>query len=80
MFLKNLSINRFVLIWQEYAKALHFVRAFLTLEPANQQVQTLEHVIKKRMEKEGMVGMALAGGVVLAIGGLVTLGLAMSKK
>jgi hypothetical protein len=29
---------------------------------------------------EGLIGMAMAGGVVLAIGGLVGLGLALSKK
>jgi hypothetical protein len=29
---------------------------------------------------EGLIGMAVAGGVVLAIGGLVGLGLALAKK
>nr|QBH73495.1 hypothetical protein [Orthoderella ornata] len=64
---------------KEYAKALQFVRAFLQIEPGNQQVQTLETLIKKRMEKEGLIGMAVAGGVVLALGGLVGLGLALTK-
>ncbi|XP_063236902.1 mitochondrial fission 1 protein [Bacillus rossius redtenbacheri] len=65
---------------KEYSKALQYVRAFLQVEPDNQQVQTLEKQIKKRMEKEGLVGMAVAGGIVLALGGLVGLGIAMSKK
>ncbi|PSN42819.1 Mitochondrial fission 1 protein [Blattella germanica] len=65
---------------KEYTKALHFVRAFLQIEPGNQQVQNLETLIKKRMEKEGLLGMAMAGGVVLAIGGLVGLGFALAKK
>nr|QBH73483.1 hypothetical protein [Carausius morosus] len=65
---------------KEYSKALQYVRAFLQVEPDNQQVQTLERQIKKRMEKEGLVGMAVAGGIVLALGGLVGLGIAMSKK
>nr|QBH73482.1 hypothetical protein [Brunneria borealis] len=64
---------------KEYTKALQFVRAFLQIEPGNQQVQTLETLIKKRMEKEGLIGMAVAGGVVLALGGLVGLGLALAK-
>jgi hypothetical protein len=29
---------------------------------------------------EGLIGMAMAGGVVLAIGGLVGLGLALTRK
>uniref|UniRef100_A0A0V0G3W9 Mitochondrial fission 1 protein n=2 Tax=Triatominae TaxID=70999 RepID=A0A0V0G3W9_TRIDM len=65
---------------KEYSKALHYVRTFLTLEPGNQQVQHLETVIRKRMEKDGLLGIALAGGVVLAIGGLVGLGMAIAKK
>ncbi|GLG96013.1 hypothetical protein R5R35_013413 [Gryllus longicercus] len=64
---------------KEYSKALHYVRAFLQIEPGNQQVQHLETLIKKRMEKEGLIGIAMAGGAVLAIGGLVGLGLALAK-
>ncbi|XP_068084750.1 mitochondrial fission 1 protein-like isoform X1 [Anabrus simplex] len=64
---------------KEYNRALQYVRAFLQIEPSNQQVQNLETLIKKKMEKEGLLGMALAGGAVLAIGGLVGLGLALSK-
>ncbi|XP_023720720.1 mitochondrial fission 1 protein [Cryptotermes secundus] len=65
---------------KEYTKGLHYVREFLKIEPGNQQVHNLETLIKKRMEKEGLMGMAMAGGVVLAIGGLVGLGLALSRK
>lgn len=38
-----------------------------------------EH-IRKKMEREGMVGMAVAGGAALVIGGLVGLGFALAKK
>nr|CAD7431235.1 unnamed protein product [Timema monikensis] len=65
---------------KEYTQALHFVRAFLQIEPGNQQVHALETIIRKRMEKEGLMGMAVVGGVALAIGGLVGLGIALSKK
>ncbi|XP_046677009.1 mitochondrial fission 1 protein-like [Homalodisca vitripennis] len=64
---------------KEYSKALNYVRSFLNLEPANAQVQALEATIKKRMEKEGLMGMALAGTAVLAMGGLVALGVALAK-
>lgn len=32
------------------------------------------------MEKEGLIGMAVAGGAVLALGGLVGLGIALASK
>ncbi|XP_054283236.1 mitochondrial fission 1 protein [Macrosteles quadrilineatus] len=65
---------------KEYSKALNYVRMFLNLEPGNAQVQNLETIIKKRMEKEGLIGMALAGTAVVAMGGLVALGLALTKS
>jgi len=39
------------LFFQEYTKALSYVRAFLQIEPANVQVQQLETLIRKKMEK-----------------------------
>ncbi|XP_021921996.1 mitochondrial fission 1 protein isoform X2 [Zootermopsis nevadensis] len=65
---------------REYGKALKYVRSFLQIEPGNQQVQNLETSIRKTMEKEGLKGLAMAGGVVLAIGGLVGLGIALTKS
>ncbi|XP_050307022.1 mitochondrial fission 1 protein [Anthonomus grandis grandis] len=65
---------------KEYTKALEYVRSFLSIEPGNQQVVSLEQNIKKKMEKEGLLGMALAGGAVLAVGAMVGIGLAIRKK
>nr|XP_012219919.1 PREDICTED: mitochondrial fission 1 protein [Linepithema humile] len=65
---------------KEYSKALSYVRAFLQLEPANVQVQHLETLIRKKMEKEGLVGMAVAGGVIIGIASILGLGIAMAKK
>ncbi|KAL0121504.1 hypothetical protein PUN28_006783 [Cardiocondyla obscurior] len=65
---------------KEYSKALSYVRAFLQIEPGNVQVQNLEAVIKKKMEKEGLVGMAVAGGVVIGLASILGLGIAMAKK
>lgn len=36
---------------KEYTKALQFCRAFLQIEPTNQQVQQLETIIKKKMNR-----------------------------
>jgi len=65
---------------KEYTRALHYVRAFLQVEPGNQQVQHLETLIKKKMEKEGLVGIAVAGGVIVGLAGILGLGIAMAKK
>lgn len=65
---------------KEYNKALHYVKSFLEIEPANQQVLALERQINKRMEKEGLIGMAVAGGAVLALGGIVGLGIALASS
>lgn len=65
---------------KEYSKALSYVRAFLHIEPGNVQVQQLEKVIKKRMEKEGLMGMAVATGVIIGIASILGLGIALAKK
>ncbi|XP_032530178.2 mitochondrial fission 1 protein [Danaus plexippus] len=65
---------------KEYNKALHYIKRFLEIEPTNQQVLALERQINKRMETEGLVGMAVAGGAVLALGGLVGLGIALASR
>ncbi|XP_071453975.1 mitochondrial fission 1 protein [Hetaerina americana] len=65
---------------KEYNTALKYVRAFLSIEPGNQQVLALETTIKKRMDKEGALGLALAGGTLLAVGGLVGVGIALLSK
>ncbi|KAK7574358.1 hypothetical protein V9T40_011549 [Parthenolecanium corni] len=64
---------------KEYTKALQYTRAFLSIEPGNQQLANLETLIKKKMEAEGLKGIALAGGVALAVGGIVGLGFALAK-
>jgi len=65
---------------KEYATALKYVRALLQVEPGNRQAQELEALVSKRLEKDGMVGMAVAGGAALALGGLVGLGLAFAGR
>ena len=65
---------------KEYQVALKYVRGLLQVEPGNRQAQELESIIKKKMEKEGLVGMAVVGGATLALGGLVGLGIALAKS
>jgi len=65
---------------KEYATALKYVRALLQVEPGNRQAQELEAIVTKRLEKDGMVGMAVAGGAAVALGGLVGLGLALAGR
>lgn len=65
---------------KEYSTALAYVRSFLQVEPANQQVQQLEKLIKKKMEKEGLYGMAIAGGVIIGVASILGLGIAMSRR
>ena len=65
---------------KEYQTALKYVRALLQVQPGNRQAQDLEAVVTKRMEKDGLKGMAIVGGATLAFGGLVGLGLAMAMK
>lgn len=65
---------------KEYSKALKYVRSFLSIEPGNQQVVHLERLIKKRMDKEGLIGMAMAGGVVVAMGAIIAVGMKLSGR
>ena len=50
------------------------------MEPGNLQAKELETMITKKLEKDGMVGMAVAGGTAIAFGGLVGLGLALGAR
>merc|ERR1712063_56971 len=65
---------------KEYSKALGYTKVLLQVEPGNRQVQVLKQTIEKRMEREGLKGMAILGGAVLALGSLVGLGVALAKK
>ncbi|CAI9596065.1 unnamed protein product [Staurois parvus] len=66
---------------KEYEKALKYVRTLLHKEPNNTQALELEKIIEKKMQKEGLVGMAIVGGMALGVAGLAGLiGLAISKS
>ena len=65
---------------QDYERALQLTKKFLSVEPENRQAHELEKLIKDRMTKEGLKGLAMAGGAALVIGGLVGLGMALAKN
>jgi len=66
---------------KEYATALKYIRALLQVEPGNRQAQELESLVTGRMEHEGLVGMAVAGGTAaLVVGGIVGLVFALKKN
>ncbi|XP_007483326.1 mitochondrial fission 1 protein isoform X2 [Monodelphis domestica] len=66
---------------KEYEKALKYVRGLLQTEPQNNQARELECLIDKAMKKDGLVGMAIVGGMALGVAGLAGLiGLAVAKS
>ncbi|KAK6632408.1 hypothetical protein RUM44_007450 [Polyplax serrata] len=64
---------------KEYSKALKFCRGFLEIEPTNSQVQELEKVITKKINKEGTIGIAITMAGILIVGALVSAGAALCK-
>ncbi|XP_048744467.1 mitochondrial fission 1 protein-like [Ostrea edulis] len=65
---------------KEYPQALKYIKALLKIEPGNHQALDLQKYINNKMTKEGIMGMAIVGGAALALGGLVSLGIALTKK
>ncbi|XP_072548747.1 mitochondrial fission 1 protein-like [Salminus brasiliensis] len=66
---------------KEYERALKYIRTLLKSEPGNTQALELEKLINKAMRRDGLVGMAIVGGIGLGVAGLAGLiGLAVAKK
>uniref|UniRef100_A0A3B4C330 Mitochondrial fission 1 protein n=2 Tax=Pygocentrus nattereri TaxID=42514 RepID=A0A3B4C330_PYGNA len=66
---------------KEYERALKYIRVLLKNEPGNTQALELEKLINKAMKRDGLVGMAIVGGIGLGVAGLAGLiGLAVAKK
>ncbi|XP_056156016.1 mitochondrial fission 1 protein [Lampris incognitus] len=77
-FLFYLSVANYRL--KEYEKALKYIRTLLRNEPGNKQALELETLIDKALKKDGLVGMAIVGGIGLGVAGLAGLiGLAVAK-
>jgi len=56
-----------------YAEARRYNELLLELEPANLQSSSLKGLIDEKVAKEGMVGAAIVGGIVVAAGVLGSL-------
>ncbi|XP_019879076.2 mitochondrial fission 1 protein-like [Aethina tumida] len=65
---------------REYSKALGYVGLFLSVEPDNQQVRSLQETIKKRMKEDGLTGMAIISGVALVVGAIIRIGMAFAQR
>ncbi|OMJ10590.1 Mitochondria fission 1 protein [Smittium culicis] len=60
-----------------YNEATRFNNALLTIEPENKQAVSLQKLIDEKCASEGLLGMAIAGGAVAAIGAIA---LALLKR
>uniref|UniRef100_A0A8C4NCQ1 Mitochondrial fission 1 protein n=1 Tax=Eptatretus burgeri TaxID=7764 RepID=A0A8C4NCQ1_EPTBU len=65
---------------KEYEKSLNFVKSLLKKEPGNTQARELERMISKKMQRDGLVGMAIVGGVVAGLAGLAAVAIGISKS
>jgi fission 1 protein len=66
---------------KEYERALRFTKAIMMAEPGNRQAEQLDTYIKKKMKTDGLIGMAVIGGAAaVALGSIIGLGVALSKK
>ncbi|KAG7330244.1 hypothetical protein KOW79_006466 [Hemibagrus wyckioides] len=66
---------------KEYERALKYVRILLKNEPGNKQALEMEKLINEALKKDGLVGMAIVGGIGLGVAGLAGLiGLAVAKS
>ncbi|XP_055858426.1 mitochondrial fission 1 protein isoform X2 [Episyrphus balteatus] len=65
---------------KQYIEGMNYCKAFLEIEPNNEQVLSLKKYIKEQQDKDMMKGVAVAGGAALVLGGLVGLGVALAKK
>ncbi|KAA0723080.1 Mitochondrial fission 1 protein FIS1 -like protein [Triplophysa tibetana] len=65
---------------KEYERAVKYIRTLLKNEPDNKQALELEKIINRALKKDGLVGMAIVGGIGLGVAGLAGLiGMAVSK-
>ncbi|KAL8580924.1 hypothetical protein ACOMHN_039624 [Nucella lapillus] len=65
---------------KEYQQALKYVSAVTHIEPRHQHAKRLHAYVTKKMETEGLVGMAIVGGAAVLVAGLVGLSIAAIKK
>lgn len=55
---------------KNYTEAKKFIGKLLSKEPNNMQAQSLNSMIDNDVQKEGLIGMAIAGGAVAVMGAI----------
>lgn len=73
-------VRSFLAIEPGTKKLLNKPTMFTKIFSGNQQVLNLQQIIKKKMEKEGLMGIAVTTGAVLAVGAIVGIGMAIAGK
>jgi mitochondrial fission 1 protein len=58
---------------EDYQEARKYITLAIRVEPNNYQALALESLIKDRITKEGLLGVAIVGGVVAAFGAVALL-------
>jgi fission 1 protein len=51
---------------EEYPKSREYIDALIAAEPHNQQAKSMKLLIDNRVSREGMIGMAIIGGITIA--------------
>ncbi|KAI1308213.1 Mitochondrial fission 1 protein [Halotydeus destructor] len=64
----------------DYQRAMECCTMFLATNPNNRRVQELLHLVRMRMAKVGLKGLAAALGVALIVGGIFGIGIALARK
>ena len=65
---------------KDYERAQDLIKKFLAVEPSNRQAQELEKLIRDRLTKEGLKGLAMTGGVAVAASVVAGIGIAVIKN
>lgn len=65
---------------KNYTESKKFTAKLLEKEPGNMQAQSLNQLIDSDVQKEGLIGMALAGGAVAVIGGITIAALSRLRR
>ncbi|KAJ6597369.1 Mitochondrial fission 1 protein [Pseudolycoriella hygida] len=65
---------------KNYLLATKFLNVFKEIEPANSQIKALEKVIRKKMDRDAMIGLAYTSGAALVLAGIIGGAMALVKK
>ncbi|KAJ2778346.1 mitochondrial membrane protein [Coemansia javaensis] len=64
----------------EYSNARVYIEQLLAVEPSNAQAQSLRGLIDQKVARDGLIGLAVSGGVLAAVGAVAVAILAKRSK